>query len=104
MENDLSTITYSGSYSWQQCGASSVCAPLMMSPGQVGALEARLQQEAGRADRAEVSRAQLQEQHQTTCDLLLSKEQMLELGQAETSQLRDSLALASEQQDAQNHR
>uniref|UniRef100_A0A8C4ZIH5 Centromere protein F n=1 Tax=Gadus morhua TaxID=8049 RepID=A0A8C4ZIH5_GADMO len=71
---------------------------------QVGALEARLQQEAGRADRAEVSRAQLQEQHQTTCDLLLSKEQMLELGQAETSQLRDSLALASEQQDAQNHR
>ncbi|CAL8403773.1 unnamed protein product [Boreogadus saida] len=71
---------------------------------QVGALEARLQQEAGRADRAERSGSQLQEQHQTTCDLLLSKEQMLELGQAETSQLRDSLALASEQQDAQHRR
>ena len=107
--NPINAITYSGSFISRSrvcIGRAPVCAcaPLTVSPGQVRALETRLQQEAVRADQAERSCSQLQDQHQTTCDLVLSKEQMLELGQAEISQLRDSLALASEQQDAQHSR
>ena len=66
---------------------------------QVKELEGRLQQESGRAERAEKSHADLLEQYQTACDLALSKDSVIELGQAEVCQLRESLSQSTAQQD-----
>ena len=66
---------------------------------QVKELEGRLQQESGRAERAEKSHADLLEQYQTACDLALSKDSVIELGQAEVCQLRESLSQSTAQRD-----
>ena len=66
---------------------------------QVKEPEGRLQQESGRAERAEKSHADLLEQYQTACDLALSKDSVIELGQAEVCQLRESLSQSTAQQD-----
>lgn len=74
---------------------------LILLCAQVRDLELRLQQEVTRAELAEKCNAELQDQHQAACDLAHSKDQLVELGQAEISQLRESLAQANAQQDTQ---
>lgn len=64
----------------------------------------RLQKESTRADQAEKTNTELQDEHQAACDLARSKDQLLELGQAEISQLRESLAQATAQQEEQGAR
>lgn len=71
---------------------------------QVKDLELRLQKESTRADQAERTNTELQDEHQAACDLARSKDQLLELGQAEISQLRESLAQATAQQEEQGAR
>lgn len=71
---------------------------------QVKDLELRLQKESTRADQAERANTELQDEHQAACDLARSKDQLLELGQAEISQLRESLAQATAQQEEQGAR
>ncbi len=71
---------------------------------QVKDLEFRLQKEMSRAEQAERTNTELQDEHQAACDLARSKDQLVELGQAEISQLRESLALATAQQEEQNAR
>lgn len=64
-------------------------------------LELRLQKESARADQAERTNSELQDEHQAACDLAHSKDQLLELGQAEISQLRESLNQTIAQQEEQ---
>lgn len=67
-------------------------------------MEQRLHKELSRAEQAEKTNRELQEEHQAACDLVRSKDQLLELGQAEIRQLREGLAQATalqEQQTAQ---
>lgn len=71
---------------------------------QVKDLQLRLQKESTRADQAERTNTELQDEHQAACDLAHSKDQLLELGQAEISQLRESLAQATAQQEEQGAR
>lgn len=71
---------------------------------QVKDLQLRLQKESTRADQAEKTNTELQDEHQAACDLARSKDQLLELGQAEISQLRESLAQATAQQEEQGAR
>lgn len=71
---------------------------------QVKDLQLRLQKESTRADQAERTNTELQDEHQAACDLARSKDQLLELGQAEISQLRESLAQATAQQEEQGAR
>lgn len=71
---------------------------------QVKDLELRLQKESTRADQAERTNTELQDEHQAACDLARSKDQLLDLGQAEISQLRESLARATAQQEEQGAR
>uniref|UniRef100_A0A3Q0RL32 Centromere protein F n=1 Tax=Amphilophus citrinellus TaxID=61819 RepID=A0A3Q0RL32_AMPCI len=59
---------------------------------QVKDLELRLQKEITRAELAERMNTELQDEHKAACDLVRSKEQLVELGQAEIGQLRESLA------------
>lgn len=66
---------------------------------QVRDLELRLQKESARADQADRTNTELQDEHQAACDLAHSKDQLLELGQAEIGQLRESLAQATAQQE-----
>lgn len=63
-----------------------------------------MQKESARADQAERTNTELQDEHQAACDLAHSKDQLLELGQAEIGQLRESLAQASAQQEEQGAR
>lgn len=63
-----------------------------------------MQKEIARAELAERTNAELQEEQQAACDLLCSKDQLLELGQTEVSHLRESLAQATTQQEEQNAR
>lgn len=67
-------------------------------------LEQRLQKESSRAEQAEKTNRELQEEHQAACDLARSKDQLLELGQAEIRQLREGLAQATAQQEQQTAR
>lgn len=60
-----------------------------------------MQRETSRAEQAEKTITELQGEHQAACDLAHSKDQLVELGQAEISQLRDSLAHTSAQQEEQ---
>lgn len=60
--------------------------------------------EIARAEQAERTITQLQDEHQTACDLAHSKDQLIELGRAEINQLRESLAQATAQQEEQNIR
>lgn len=62
-------------------------------------MEQRLQKESSRTEQAEKTNRELQEEHQAACDLARSKDQLLELGQAEISQLREGLAQAAAQQE-----
>lgn len=71
---------------------------------QVKDLQLRLQKESTRADQAERTNTELQDEHQAACDLARSKDQLLELGQAEISQLRESLTQATAQQEEQGAR
>lgn len=71
---------------------------------QVKDLELRLQKESSRAEQAEKTNTELQEEHQAACDLAHSKDQLLELGQAEISQLREGLAQATALQEEQTAR
>lgn len=71
---------------------------------QVKDLELRLQKEMSRAEQAERTNMELQDEHQAACDLARSKDQLVELGQAEISQLRESLTLATAQQEEQSAR
>lgn len=67
-------------------------------------MEQRLHKELSCAEQAEKTNRELQEEHQAACDLVRSKDQLLELGQAEIRQLREGLAQATalqEQQTAQ---
>lgn len=59
----------------------------------------QLQKETTRADQAERIIAELQDEHQAACDLARSKDQLLELGQAEIIQLRESLRQATAQEE-----
>lgn len=63
-----------------------------------------MQKEIARAEQAERTNTQLLDELQAACDLVHSKEQLVELGQAEISQLRDSLAQSTAQQEEQNVR
>jgi len=63
-----------------------------------------LQKEITRAEQAEKTNGELQEEHQAACGLLRSTDQLMELGQAETRQLRESLAQATAQQEEQTTR
>lgn len=67
-------------------------------------LELRLQKEMTRAEQAEKTNTDLQDEHQAACDLARSKDQLVELGQAEISQLRESLAQATAEQEEQSVR
>lgn len=69
------------------------------SPEQVRELEVQLQKETARADRAERVNTELQDEHQAACDLARSKDQLLDLGRAEITQLRESLSRATAQQE-----
>lgn len=71
---------------------------------QVKDLETRLEKEIARAEQAEKTIIQLQDEYQTACDLARSKDQLLELGQTRISQLKESLAQATAQQEEQNIR
>ena len=71
---------------------------------QVKEFESQLQKEMTRAELAERSNAGLQEEHQAACDLVRSKDQLVELAQAEISQLRESLVQATAQQEEQSTR
>lgn len=71
---------------------------------QVKDLELRLQKESARAEQAERTNTELQDEHQAACDLVHSKDQLLELGQAEISQLRESLTQATAQQEEHSAR
>lgn len=77
---------------------------LLFLSEQVKDLELRLQKELARAEQAERTNAELQDEHQAACDLAHSKDQLLELGQAEVSQLRESLARATAQQEEHSAR
>ena len=57
-----------------------------------------------RAEQAEKTSTELQAEHQAACDLVHSKEQLVELRQAEINQLRESLEQATAQQEEQNLR
>lgn len=61
----------------------------------------QLQQETTRAARAERIITELQDELQAACDLARSKDQLLELGQAEIIQMRESLGQATAQQEEQ---
>lgn len=63
-----------------------------------------MQKETARADQAERINTELQEEHQAACDLARSKDQLLDLGQTEINHLRESLALATAQQEQQETR
>lgn len=63
-----------------------------------------MQKEITRAERAERTNTELQDEHQAACDLVRSKDQLVELGQAEISQLRESLAQSTAQQEEENAR
>lgn len=67
-------------------------------------MEQRLQKESSRAEQAESTNRELQEEHQTACDLVRSKDQLLELGQAEIRQLIESLAQATALQEQQTEK
>lgn len=67
-------------------------------------LEQRLLKESSRAEEAEKTNKELQEEHQAACDLAHSKDELLELGQAEVRQLRESLAQATALQEQQTAR
>lgn len=71
---------------------------------QVKDLESRLQRETARAELAERTNVELQEEHQAACDLVRSKDQLVALGLAEVSQLKESLAQSTAQQEKQNAR
>lgn len=64
----------------------------------------RLKKETARAEFAEKTNTELQEEHQAACDLVRSKDQLMELGQAENSQLRESLGRVTAQLEEQNSR
>lgn len=63
-----------------------------------------MQKESTRAEQAERTNTELQNEHQAACDLAHSKDQLVELGQAEIIHLRDSLAQATAQQEEQSAR
>lgn len=63
-----------------------------------------MQKESSRVEQAERTNRELQEEHQAACDLALSKDQLLELGQAEIRQLREGLAQATSMQEQQTAR
>lgn len=58
-------------------------------------LESQLQKETARAELAERKNGDLQEEQRAACDLVRSKDQLLELGLAEICQLKESLAQQS---------
>lgn len=64
----------------------------------------QLQKEMTRADQAERIITELQDEQKAACDLARSKDQLLELGQAEIIQLRESLSQATAQQEEQGAR
>lgn len=64
----------------------------------------QLQKEATRADQAERVITELQDEHTAACDLARSKDQLLELGQAEIIQLRESLGQATAHLEEQGAR
>ena len=63
-----------------------------------------MQKEMTRAEQAERTNTELQGEHQAACDLARSKDQLVELGQSEISQLRESIAQATAQQEEQTAR
>lgn len=63
-----------------------------------------MQKEITRAELAERMNTELQDEHKAACDLVRSKEQLVELGLAEISQLRDSLAQITAQQEEHSAR
>lgn len=63
-----------------------------------------MQKEVTRAEHAERTNTELQDEHQAACDLVRSKDQLVELGQAEIKQLRESLAQATSKQEELNAR
>lgn len=71
---------------------------------QAKSLELQLQKEMTRAEQAEKTNTELQDEHQAACDLARSKDQLVELGQTEISHLRESLAQATAQQEQHNAR
>lgn len=64
----------------------------------------QLRKETTRADQAERIITELQDEHQAAYDLARSKDQLLELGQAEIIQLRASLSQATAEQEEQGAR
>ncbi|XP_011607920.1 centromere protein F isoform X1 [Takifugu rubripes] len=71
---------------------------------QVKELEVQLQEEVTRAGQAKRINLELRGEHQAACDLVQSKNRLLELGQAEIIQLRESLSQAIAQQEEQGAR
>lgn len=77
---------------------------MSLQPEQVRDLESRLRAEVARAEQAEKTNVQLQDELQVTCDLTRSKDQLLDLSQAEVRQLRESLSQASAEHQEQTTR
>ncbi|XP_061881910.1 centromere protein F isoform X2 [Entelurus aequoreus] len=71
---------------------------------QVKDLQVRLQRETLRAEQAERSITQLQEEHQVAYNLALSKDQLLECSQAELHQLEERLARATAEHEDRSSR
>ncbi|XP_019751367.1 centromere protein F-like [Hippocampus comes] len=71
---------------------------------QVKDLQLQLKREIARAEQAEKSITQLQHEQRASSDLARSKEQLIELGQAEIRQLRDTLAQATAELEERNLR
>lgn len=67
-------------------------------------LEVQLQEEVTRPGQAKRINSELRGEHQATCDLLQSKNRLLELSQAEIIQLRESPSQAIAQQEEQGAR
>ncbi|XP_072320728.1 uncharacterized protein cenpf [Eucyclogobius newberryi] len=78
-----------------------VGAQVMQLENQVKDIQMCLQKEEARAEQAERRITQLQEEQEATFDLITSKDQLVELGRAEINQLRESLSLATAQQEEQ---
>ncbi|KAJ8402852.1 hypothetical protein AAFF_G00361660 [Aldrovandia affinis] len=69
--------------------------------GKVTQLDSRLKQETERVEKAEQSLSEVSSQYESACDLLKSKDSVLELKENEIAHLGDSLVQAVSQQEQQ---
>ncbi|KAG9336294.1 hypothetical protein JZ751_002641 [Albula glossodonta] len=76
-------------------------AQITLLQGQVTELESRLKQETNRAERAEQSHSEALSQYESACNLVKSKDSVLELKEDEIIHLRDTLAQTAAHQEKQ---